>query len=101
MGLALAQVEASQSDQSPCEFCGDGSVAGYQKVWFRDKRGRFESWRCGLRPCSCEAAPAGQRSQSPLQEPEYVRGQRGGTWVKLADLLQYGSPTDESDFVMM
>jgi hypothetical protein len=101
MGLELAQVEASESGQSVCEFCRAGSVAGYQKVWFRDRRGRFESWRCGLRPCSCDSAPAGQRKESAYQEPEYVRGKTSGTWVKLADLVQCGSPTDDRDFVMM
>lgn len=73
-------------DTYGCWHCCDN---GYQALFkFFDGR-----WYHSARPCSCEAAPAVQRNQSPLQEPDYVRG-RLSQYVKRSDLIKHGPPND-------
>lgn len=84
-----------------CEHCRAGGGLGYQYVWTWNIRGR--RWYLAARPCSCEFAPAAQRSESPLQEPEFVKGKITGNYVKLGDLTRYGIPNEApaGDFVIM
>lgn len=86
------------SGEINCEHCSD---LGYQPIW--QWRVKPDRWYLAQRPCSCDTAPAAQRSESPLRPPESVKGARTGNWVRLADLLQHGVPetAPADDYVIM
>lgn len=87
-----------------CEHCRDFGGLGYQYVWVWHDRPWLKAghWYLTARPCCCEFAPAAQRSEKPLEPPEFVKGKKSGQWVRLSDLTRAGSvPTDSDDFVIM
>jgi hypothetical protein len=73
-------------DTYRCHHCAD---IGYQLVFTL----RMQRWYSSQRPCVCEAAPTGERSKTPLAEPEFIRSKLG-EWARRTDVDKFGPPSE-------
>jgi hypothetical protein len=76
-------------DGAVCKYC---CATGYQAVFVRQNG----SWQQTARPCSCDLAPALQRSDDAFDEPEYARDNLG-RYAKRSLMEKYGLPASSFD----
>lgn len=78
--------QRQNKDTYRCWHCCD---LGYQPLYsYQHKR-----WYSSYRPCCCEATPAAQRQQFPLDETVWKRN-KVGEYASWADIEKYGPPND-------